>query len=119
MRILICGSRSWSDIHAIRMRLIALPPNSTIIHGAAPGADTIAGWLAGDFGFTVHAFPADWKKHGKAAGPIRNRQMLDEKPDLVLAYWDGTSIGTSDCITEARKRGIPVEIHKAETDVSH
>ena len=110
MLVLVCGSRNWSDIHAIRMRLVKLPPSSVIIHGKAPGADTIAGWLAEDFGFTVREFPADWEQYGKRAGILRNLAMLDESPDLVLAFWDGESSGTRHTVTEARKRGIPVEV---------
>lgn len=110
MRVLVCGSRDWSDIHTIRMRLLRLPPDATIVHGAAPGADTTAAWLAQDFGFTVEAHPADWKTHGKKAGVLRNIEMLDTEPHLVLAFWDGSSRGTAHTIREARKRGIPVEV---------
>jgi hypothetical protein len=113
-RVLVCGSRDWQDIHAIRMRLVKLPPSSEILHGDAPGADTIAKWLAEDFGFTVRAFPADWKTHDKAAGPIRNRLMLDENPDLVIAFHRNGSRGTADTIAEARRRGIEVEVHEAD-----
>ncbi len=110
MKTLVCGSRDWEDIHAIRIRMVKLPPHTEIIHGGAPGADSIAGFLAADLGFTVHVFPADWKKHGKAAGPIRNRLMLDECPDLVLAFQRRGSRGTQDTIDEAVRRGIAVEV---------
>ena len=111
MIVLVCGSRDWADVHAIRMRLLSLPPVAQIIHGAAPGADTIAAWLAESFGFTVRAFPADWATHGKAAGPRRNVQMLDEGPALVIAFQRNGSRGTAHTIREARRRGIPVEVH--------
>jgi UDP-N-acetylmuramoylalanine-D-glutamate ligase len=53
------------------------------------------------------AFPADWKTHGKAAGPKRNRQMLDDaKPDLVVAFPGGR--GTDDMVNKAKSRGVPV-----------
>lgn len=57
-------------------------------------------------------FPADWKLHGHAAGPIRNRQMLDEKPDLVIAFHEdwANAKGTRDCVAEAGRRGIKVEL---------
>jgi hypothetical protein len=111
--ILVCGSRTWGDIHAIRMRLASLPPDSEIIHGAAPGADTIAGFLAEDFGFTVRSFPAQWDELGRRAGIVRNIAMLDECPGLVIAFQRGESRGTQHTITEARRRGIPVEVHTA------
>lgn len=55
MRVLICGDRDWSDVEAIRNRLVELPPGSTVIHGAARGADSIAGRLAESMGFEVIA----------------------------------------------------------------
>ena len=49
----------------------------------------------------------EWKGYGKAAGPIRNRRMLDDfQPDLVLAF-PGNK-GTNDCIAAARQRDIEV-----------
>lgn len=113
MRVLVCGSRDWDDIHAIRMRLVTLDPSTEIIHGGAPGADRIAGWLAEDFDFTVREFPANWDNYGKKAGILRNLKMLDEHPDLVIAFQRGASRGTQHTIDSARHRGIPVEVHRA------
>lgn len=118
MRVLICGSRSWDDIQTIRMRLVTLPPDTVIVHGAAPGADTIAGMLATDFGFTVEAHPADWDRHGKRAGIVRNLAMLDTHPDLVVAFYDGVSRGTGHTISEARRRGIAVEVVRHASVIS-
>jgi hypothetical protein len=79
----------------------------TIIHGAARGADTLAGLFAKMFGTKVEAYPADWDTHGKAAGPIRNQQMLDEgKPDLVVAFPGGA--GTKHMKETAARRGFRV-----------
>lgn len=114
MRVLVCGSRTWSDLDPIRERLRQFPPSTIIIHGAAPGADLIADGLAEYFGFGVEAYPANWQKYGKRAGPMRNIEMLDSEPNLVLAYWDGESPGTAHTIREAQKRGIKVEIIKGE-----
>ena len=61
----------------------------------------------------VRAFPAKWNEHGKAAGPIRNQQMLTEgKPDLVIAFNDylPNSKGTLDMVTRARRAGVAIEI---------
>jgi YspA, cpYpsA-related SLOG family len=110
MRVLVCGSRSWQDIHAIRRRLIDLPAHSTIIHGAAPVADTIAALLADDLGFSVRGYHANWRRDGKRAGILRNLRMLDSEPDLVIAFWDRESRGTKHVIDEARRRGITVDI---------
>ncbi len=54
-------------------------------------------------------FKADWDAHGKAAGPIRNKTMID-KADGLIAFWDGKSRGTKNCIECATDKGIPVLI---------
>lgn len=114
MKVLVCGSRDFTDPFraslAIDARISELPPKTTVIHGAARGTDRIAAEAAERHGHTIQAFPADWKKHGKRAGIVRNLQMLDEAPDLVIAFWDGKSPGTKHTTDEARRRGIPVEI---------
>ena len=109
-KVLVCGSRNWYDTDAISSRLSQLHKSTIIIHGAARGADTIARAYAIRFGLRQVAVPAKWEEHGRSAGPIRNRFMLDMKPDLVIAFHLGDSPGTWDCINEARRRGIPVEV---------
>lgn len=89
MRVLICGDRNWSDRKAIRSWLCKLQDwgYDTVIEGEARGADTIARDEAGLLGMTVLKFPAEWSQYHRAAGAIRNKQMLDEgKPDLVVAF---------------------------------
>jgi YspA, cpYpsA-related SLOG family len=109
IKVLVCGSRAWDDYVAIFDRLSLLPRGSTIVHGGARGADQIAARVAGRLGFQVEEFLPDWS-NGKRAGLDRNLVMLDQKPDLVIAFWDGHSTGTTHTITEATKRGIPVEV---------
>lgn len=114
VKVLVTGDRNWTDKEMIEHVLsLWLTPKDTLIHGAARGADILAGKAAEEFGATVLPFSADWDKYGRAAGPIRNRQMLDQKPDLVLAFHDNLkdSKGTKDCCVEARKRKIPVFVH--------
>lgn len=115
-RILICGSRTWEDALAVRRLIQSLPNGSVVIHGAARGADTVADREAKACGFAVEAYPADWKTHGKSAGPIRNREMLAlGKPDRVVAFRsNGESRGTDNMIAQARAAGIPVEIVSPE-----
>lgn len=112
MKILICGDRDWNDYWAIYDVISKLDRNSLIIYGAARGADTMAGTIATKLGFDVVPFKAKWNLYGKAAGPIRNREMLDENPDLVIAFHNDieNSKGTKDCIKEAEKRGIEVKL---------
>lgn len=93
------------------------PPNKfgelTIIQGGAKGADTIAADFATVNWLSEEEYPADWEQHGKAAGFIRNKQMLEEgKPDLVIAFPGGK--GTANMVELAKKAGIPVEEVKYE-----
>jgi len=87
----------------------------TIIHGGASGADTLAGEWAAVNGCRCEVFPADWSKHGRAAGPIRNRQMIEEgRPDHVLAMAGGA--GTQNMISQAIKYGLTVHLVPETTD---
>lgn len=105
MKILACGSRSWTDRALIAKILTEYPKDSLLIHGAAGGADRIAAEEAYKLGMTIKPFPADWSR-GRSAGYVRNLQMLDERPDVVLAFWDGSSKGSFHTISMAKKRGI-------------
>lgn len=114
LRVLVCGGRDFADREAVsralmpyRCQPITEPSEHIIIHGGAPGADTLVDEWADVFGVRKRVFLADWQKHGKAAGPIRNQRMIDEgKPDLVVAFPGGR--GTADMISRARKAGIEV-----------
>lgn len=111
MKALFCGSRFWKDEEAIRRRIDALPEGSVVVHGAARGADTIAGRLATERGLVVRSYPADWDRFPSSAGPIRNRQMFDaERPDIVYAFRLPNSRGTNHMIRIARKAHVPVVV---------
>lgn len=114
MKVLVCGDREWSDEDKMRKRLAQLPFDTIIIHGDCRGADRMSGDIAFKLGFGVIPFPAEWVHYGRAAGPIRNQQMLDEHPDLVLAFHSdiANSTGTADMIARARKKGTPAELTK-------
>lgn len=116
MLILVCGSRTWTDDLLVEEVLAEyLDQDPTIMHGRAPrGADMIADAIARYLGYEVRRFKADWKKYGKAAGMIRNSEMIDENPDLVIAFQRRNSSGTQDTIDKARKRGIPVRVESWE-----
>jgi hypothetical protein len=114
MVILICGSRHIDPYRALYSLLAWQHTDAsgwTIIHGDAPGADQAAKRIARDIGCWCEAFPADWVRHGKRAGPIRNQQMLDQKPDLVIACIAGRMTrGTGDMVGRARKASVPVVV---------
>lgn len=115
MKILICGDRNWTNEQTIIDHLFPfVMDRPTIIHGNAKGADTIGGAVAESYGLKVIRKRADWAKHKKSAGPIRNRELLKMKPDLVLAFHNDieNSKGTKDMITIAKKAGIEVRVIK-------
>jgi len=119
MKVLVCGDRHWKNEKIIERELKKLPPDTTIIHGAAKGADNIAGNTALRLGLRVEAFPAEWKKYGRSAGPIRNRKMLDQNPDLVLAFHEdlSSSKGTKHMVQIAREKGVPVKLFTGKLEV--
>ena len=92
MKILVTGDRNWDDritigeaiLHAAKTHHVKSSHDITIVHGGAKGADSIAGEIGEQFGFNVREFPALWNQYGRAAGPIRNQQMLDENKDIDI-----------------------------------
>jgi hypothetical protein len=118
LRLLVCGDRDWANAESIAAQIRVMHPD-VIIEGEARGADRIAHDIALEMGFikgkTLLSFPADWQKYHKAAGPIRNQQMLDEgKPNRVIAFHSNIteSKGTKDMVERARKAGIEVMVFK-------
>jgi hypothetical protein len=110
MRLLVCGDRRWQRKGIIRRLLITLAPE-VVIEGGCSGADRIAQQIAAELNIPVEEYPANWHKYGKAAGPIRNTQMLlDGKPDRVLAFHDdlSRSKGTKHMVGLARAAKVPV-----------
>lgn len=112
--MIVCGSRRWHDRQRIADRLGDLPPDTTVVHGAAQGADRLAEQEAQKWGLLVESHPAEWGSLGKRAGLIRNAHMASLGADLCIAFWDGRSTGTAHMMEEARKRGIPVEVISKE-----
>jgi hypothetical protein len=119
-RVLITGSRDWDDSEPVRAALnnalSAIPPGSylMVIHGACPtGVDTFASeWVkemqAQCFPVFEDPHPANWFKHGKAAGPIRNQEMVDLGADICFAFPAPGSKGTVHCMGAAEKAGTLV-----------
>jgi len=123
MRVLICGGRDFTDwklfckvmnkIDPCTHKQLLGNPDLVIIHGGAKGADRFADQWAVVHWKQFEEYPANWKKYGKAAGVIRNQQMIDEgKPDLVVAFPGGR--GTANMIKLAKKAGIEVREIKYE-----
>lgn len=122
LRILVTGSRSWSDREHIAVALdqawrdYGSPAHVTLVHGKCPygGADILAEEVAISRGWTPEPHEADFKGLGKKAGPLRNGVMVDLGADVVLAFPEEGSRGTWDCVAKARAAGIPVRVLPAE-----
>lgn len=116
-RILICGSRDFSNRKLIEAVMRGFPSDTVIIQGGSSGADALAKEIAKALHLVCVEYPADWNKHGKAAGPIRNTKMLKEgKPNTVYAFYEdyGNSSGTRDMVTKAEKAKICVYEYSSE-----
>jgi len=105
MRLCISGSRDFVNLWKVEEVLKLLPRDTVIIHGAARGVDTAADRAAHKLGLAVEPHPADWSKHGRSAGMIRNREML-EGADKLIAFWNGMSPGTQGALQIAADLGI-------------
>jgi hypothetical protein len=114
MKILVTGDRNWDDYDLIAEALSTLPAGTIIVHGDCRGADIICAEIAKSLGFIVRPYPADWERYGRAAGPIRNKQMiteehlLNEPIDFVYAFHDDikNSRGTKNMLKQAESFGI-------------
>ena len=118
MKVLVCGGRQFNEPDFMFNELDYYHGEfgfSAVIEGDAEGADRWAGLWALAHGIDLRKFPANWKKHGRAAGPIRNKQMLEEgRPGLVIAFPGGK--GTANMVKQARAAGIQVIEVSATTD---
>lgn len=113
MRVIIAGSRGVRDKKWLLKALSAAKLEgirpSVVLSGCAQGADTLGEQWARRNNVPVEEYPAFWHVHGRAAGPIRNRQMA-MVADALIALWDGSSRGTENMVYEARRRGLKVYV---------
>ncbi len=115
LRILITGSRYWSDWIKLADVLKRYASYSTdevvIVHGDCPtGADQLAEQWATERKIRTEKHPAKWEKYGKAAGPKRNQKMVDLGADICIAFPLPDSRGTVDCMNKAKAANIPVKV---------
>ena len=124
MRIIVTGGRKfpsfeapkgthWSGVHSALEREynrwfpISPIDRFVVVHGGARGADAWASdWTRYQRYAVEEVHPADWAKYGRAAGPIRNQEMVDAGADACFAFPVIGSVGTYDCMRRARRAGI-------------
>jgi hypothetical protein len=118
LRVLVCGDRNWTDAGKIMLALkrVVVEAGDTrrvvVVHGKARGADTLGGVAAKALGLEVEEHPAKWAEYGRAAGPIRNQEMLDSGLAYAVACHSDltTSKGTKDMVSRLEKAGVPYEL---------
>lgn len=111
-RVLITGSRDWTQAELIAEVIGTLQPGDVVIHGGQRGADQLADRQARVRGIAVFSIEAEWNKLGGQAGPIRNQRLIDEgKPTEAHAFPLPSSRGTWDCVNRCKTAGIPVTVH--------
>lgn len=116
--VIIAGGRgfcSYDGMKGLRRRVATILTEScrwgdwTIVSGGAIGADRLGEMYAKECDYNLKIFKANWDEHGKAAGPIRNKEMA-EYSDMLIAFWDGKSKGTKNMIDTALKHKLEVHV---------
>ena len=114
MYVVVGGCRHFNDYDLVRQQLdIILQPylalGITVLSGHCSGVDLLAERYAEERGYPIERHAADWARYGRAAGPIRNEQMV-VRADCIIAFWDGKSRGTKSLISYAQKHGKELHI---------
>lgn len=112
MKLAIVGSRNFQDYETM-CRFISekfdLSDIEAVVSGGAKGADTLAERFAKDNNLKMIVKPAEWSKYGRAAGPMRNKLIVEEA-DAVVAFPTETSTGTYNAIKLTKKAGKRLEV---------
>jgi hypothetical protein len=111
IKVIIAGGRDFDDYERVYNILFTYPTDSIVVSGTARGADALGEKAAAALGLDVMPFPADWDKHGKGAGFIRNNEMA-KYADVLIAFWDGESRGTHNMIHTALDHGLEVHVYR-------
>ncbi len=113
MKTIIAGGRDFKDYNLLKKQVDYYREHkgtiTEVVSGGAAGADSLGEMYAIENNIPIKVFNADWNKHGRAAGPMRNKQMADYA-DVLIAVWDGQSKGTKNMIDQMNKLNKPVFI---------
>lgn len=114
-RVLIAGCRNFNNYTVAKKYIDRCISNIRenfsviILSGGADGADKLGERYAKENGFGIEYYLPDWKKYGRAAGPHRNKEMV-EKADYIICFWDGKSRGTASTVRYTQNYGKPLRI---------
>jgi len=110
--IIVAGGRDFNNYELLKEKLDKLHRHFggfEVVSGKARGADSLGERYALENNLPIAEFPADWDKHGKKAGFLRNADMADYA-DGCIVFWDGVSKGTQHMINLAKEKGIQLAI---------
>ena len=103
MKLAIVGGRDFQDYELMKQILEAYRNEvELVVSGGAKGTDALAERWAEENNIPTKVFYPDWKKYGRAAGPIRNKEIVSNA-EFVIAFWNGTSRGTKNDVELAKK----------------
>lgn len=113
-RVIIAGCRDFNDYELLKEKCDYFLQDEkkedvVIISGHASGADALGERYAQERGFLLETYPADWKAHGRTAGPIHNARMASVA-NALIAFWDGKSRGTKNMIETAKNHNLKVVV---------
>ena len=114
-KIVIAGCRDYNNYEETEsyidfcIKNIKKEYNLVFVSGGCSGADKLGERYAAEHGYKIEVYPAEWKKYGPQAGPIRNMEMA-KISDFVICFWDGESNGTRSMINCAKKLNKPIKI---------
>ncbi len=118
-RIIIAGCRDFNDYCQAKEYIefckaeYRISRQAILLSGHCRGADLLGERYAKENSWEIELYPADWQKYGKAAGPIRNKIMV-ERCDMLICFWDGKSKGTRSLIRYAEHCGKTVAVKHIE-----
>lgn len=108
LKVIVAGSRTWDDWETMESILDAWKPRiKEIVSGNARGADEMGEWWASKNEVQLKVVPANWSRHGRAAGHIRNKEMAEYADGLIL-FWDGKSPGSRNMLNLAKQRRLVI-----------
>jgi len=114
-RVIIAGSRGFLDYDLLLQKCREIlndklqTTDVVILSGGAQGADQLGERFAQEYNLTIETHKPDWASYRRGAGIIRNKEMADNA-DALIAFWNGTSKGTSQMIEYSKKRGLKVDV---------